>query len=69
MEHIPLFSTARHSSSPFCTGYDMLFEFELVKREPMNGIVGIDLRTVPRAKGARALWEAGRAREVAFVMV
>lgn len=55
MEHIPLFSTARHSSSPFCTGYDMLFEFELVKREPMNGIVGIDFRTVPRAKGARAL--------------
>lgn len=55
VEHLPLFSTARHSSSPFCTGYDMLFEFELVKREPMNGIVGIDLRTAPRAKGARAL--------------
>ena len=52
---IPLFSTARHSSSFFSTGYDMLFEFELANRDPMKGIVGIDLRTGPLAKGARAL--------------
>ena len=66
---IPLFSTARHSSSSFCTGYDMLFDFELLNKEPIKGIVGIDLRTAPRAKGARALWDAGRARDVVFVMV
>ena len=58
---MPLFSTACHSSSVFCTGYVMFFELELLNKEPRNGIVGIDLRTVPRVKGSRALyWVVGR---------
>jgi hypothetical protein len=58
---IPLFSTARHSSSVFPIGYVMFFEVELLNREPRNGIVGIDLRTVPRVKGSKALyWVDGR---------
>ena len=69
---VPLFSTACHSSSLFCTGYDMFFELELLKREPKKGIVGIDLRTVPLVKGSKALYcdAVGRVREaVALVMV
>jgi len=46
----------------------MFFEPELLNREPRNGIVGIDLRTVPRVKGSSALyWVFGRC--VAFVKV
>lgn len=60
---VPLLKTARHSSSLFCTGYDMfLSEVELeLKREPRKGIVGMDFRIVPRAKGcsARARCAAG----------
>lgn len=48
----PLFSTACHSLSLFSTGYVIfLEEAELLKREPRNGSVGIDLSTVPRVKG------------------
>ncbi len=36
----------------------MSFALEL-KSEPKKGIVGIDLRTVPRVKGAGAFWAAG----------
>lgn len=46
---LPLFSTARHSSSVFCTGYDILLEslaLEL-KRLPIRGM-GIDLSEVAR---------------------
>lgn len=51
---VPLLNTARHSSSLFWIGYDMfLSELEL-KREPRKGMVGMDFRRVPRAKGWRA---------------
>lgn len=46
---LPLFSTARHSSSVFWTGYDILLEslaLEL-KRPPIKGM-GIDLSEVAR---------------------
>lgn len=55
---VPLLSTACHSSSLFWTGYDMFLseaEVELeLKREPRKGIVGMDFRIVPRAKGCSA---------------
>lgn len=39
----------------------MFLELELLNKEPMNGIVGIDLRTVPRVRGKRDLyWIDGR---------
>lgn len=41
---IPLFSTARHSSSLLWSGYDILLELEELKRLPKNGMVGIDLK-------------------------
>lgn len=48
----------------------MSFELELLlNKDPNNGIVGIDLRTAPLAKGAMALCDAGRTRDVAFVSV
>jgi len=62
-DNIPLLSTARHSSSDFCIGYDMFFEEELLKREPSRGIVGIDRRTVMRDAGARPCCR-GKARMV-----
>lgn len=49
LEFLPLFNTARHSSSDFWTGYDILLEslaLEL-KKPPIRGI-GIDLREVVR---------------------
>ena len=61
---------ARHSSSLFWTGYDISIELELLLNSvPKNGMVGIDLRTVPLVKGAIALCEAGGTRDVVFVMV
>jgi len=39
------------------------------KKELRKGIVGIDLMTVPRVKGARALGEAGNARAVELLRV
>ena len=48
----------------------MSLELELLlKRDPKNGIVGIDLRTVPLVTGPKALCEAGSARLVVFVIV
>ena len=44
-------------------------ELDVLKRAPRKGIVGIDFRTVPRVKGARALEEAGRARVVVLLRV
>lgn len=46
----PLFSTARHSSSLFWTGYDILLESALaleLNRPPMKGMF-IDLREIGR---------------------
>ena len=44
-------------------------ELELLSKEPRKGIVGIDLRTVPRVKGNKALCWEYEAREVAVVIV
>ena len=51
---IPLLSTACHSSFDFWIGYDMLSDagVEELKREPRNGMEGIDLRIV--------VWESGK---------
>ncbi len=69
-KQLPGFNCACHSSSLFWIGYDMSFELELLlNKDPNNGIVGIDLRTAPLAKGAMALCDAGRTRDVAFVSV
>ena len=66
--NIPLFNTACHSSSLFCTGNDMSLDAALLNKEPRKGIVGMDLRTVPRVKGRSARC-CGRAREVALERV
>ena len=46
---LPLFSTARHSSSVFSTGYGILLESlaSEVKRPPISGM-GIDLSELAR---------------------
>lgn len=48
----------------------MLFDDELLNRDPRNGIVGIDFKAVPRLKAGRARWKDGaKVREVALVSV
>ena len=48
----------------------MFWAEEELNREPRKGIVGIDLRMVPREMGRRALlYEAGRARVVVLETV
>lgn len=42
--YIPLFRTARHSSSVRWSGYDILLELDELKRLPKKGIVGMDLK-------------------------
>ena len=64
-----MFSTALHSSSLSSRGYDIFPALELLNREPRKGIVGIDLRTVPRRKGDTEGWVGRTTCEVAFVKV
>ena len=48
----------------------MFLELAELNRDPRNGMLGIDLRIVPREKGdSAALCEAGRMREVALLNV
>ncbi len=61
----PLFSTALHSSSDFCMGYDMSLLVLLLKREPRNGIAGADLSAVV-LYDAPMLRDGRNARLVAF---
>lgn len=72
MRCAPLFKTACHSSSDFCTGNDSIFlELELLNKEPIKGTEGIDFSTVDRLKDRRAFWDddAGRMRAVVLEMV
>lgn len=64
---LPWFSTARHSSSFFSTGYAMFPALELRNRDPRKENVGIDLRTVPRMTGDRECWVGRTTCEVALV--
>jgi hypothetical protein len=62
----PLFRMACHSSLDFSTGNDILGELDVLNRDPMNGMVGIDLRIVAREKGWRVRCAAGKFRVVAL---
>lgn len=63
-EDIPLLRTARHSSLDFSTGNDILEESDELKRDPRNGMVGIDLRIVARVSGCKARFGVGSRRLV-----
>lgn len=63
---LPLFNTARHSSSLFWTGYDILLTSALaleVNRPPIRGM-GMDLREVARGGKDRrkGVWCEARVR-------
>lgn len=44
-----------------------LDEFEVLKKEPSRGIVGIDLSAGPRVKGVGILCEIGNPRDVTLL--